>query len=255
MTMSYKELSRHPRQLLAMTGYTQKEFDALFPYVVKEFETTMRATTLQNTTRRTRAYGVYRNSPLPTMEDKLLFILVSLKQAPTQDVQGALFGMYQPEAHRWIHLLHGVVNQALAAAHELPARPQAAWQATEPTAGTYVHDGTERPIPRPRDAEKQSEMSSGKKKRHTVKNNLLGDSQQNVALLTTTCEGKRHDKRVADEAAYLVPKESILYQDTGFQGVAMEGVTIKQPKKPQRQGIDSRRENGESGDFPDSHPD
>ena len=189
------------------------------------------------------------------MEDKLLFILVSLKQAPTQDVQGALFGMYQPEAHRWIHLLHGVVNQALAAAHELPARPQAAWQATEPTAGTYVHDGTERPIPRPRDAEKQSEMSSGKKKRHTVKNNLLGDSQQNVALLTTTCEGKRHDKRVADEAAYLVPKESILYQDTGFQGVAMEGVTIKQPKKPQRQGIDSRRENGESGDFPDSHPD
>lgn len=61
--MSYKELSRHPRQFLAMTGYTQKEFDALFPYFVKEFETTMRATTLQNTTRRTRADGVYRNSP------------------------------------------------------------------------------------------------------------------------------------------------------------------------------------------------
>ena len=74
-------------------------------------------------------------------------------------------------------------------------------------------------------------MYSGKKKRHTVKNNVIGDSKQKVVLLTETCEGKRHDKRVADEAAYTVPKESTLYQDTGFQGLTMEEVTIKQPKK------------------------
>lgn len=231
MAVSYAELSRHPRQLLAMTGYTQKEFDALFPYFVKEFETTMRTMTLQNTPRRVRAYGVYRNSPLPTLEDKLLFILVYLKQAPTQDVQGSLFGMYQPEAHRWIHLLHEVVNHALAAAQELPARTQAEWQATSPEVGTYFHDGTERPVPRPRDPDTQSEMYSGKKKRHTVKNNVVGDTKQKVVLLTATCEGKRHDKRIADEAAYTVPRESILYQDTGFQGLSLEGVSIKQPKK------------------------
>jgi len=131
----------------------------------------MTTKTLQNTPREARAYCAYENSPLPTMEDKLLFILVYLKQAPTHDVQGALFGMYQPEAHRWIHLLHGVVNQALAAMQALPARTSAAWHATAP---------------------------------------------------------------VADEAAYSVPKESTLYQDTGFQGLTMEGVTIKQPKKIER---------------------
>lgn len=231
MALSYTELSRHPRQLLAMTGYTQQEFDALLPFFVKEFETTMRTTTLQNTPRRVRVYGVYGNSPLPTMADKLLFILVYLKQAPTQDVQGALFGMDQPEAHRWIHLLHEVVNQALAAAHELPARTQAEWQATAPEAGTYFHDGTERPVPRPREPAAQSELYSGKKKRHTVKNNVVGNTKPKVVLLPAMCEGKRHDKRVADEAADTVPPESMLYQDTGFQGLSVEGVTMKQPKK------------------------
>jgi len=231
MALSYQEVARQPRRLLALTGYTPEEFVALLPHFVKEFTSTMTTTTLQNTPREVRGYSAYENSPLPTMEDKLLFILVYLKQAPTQEVQGALFGMYQPEAHRWIHLLHGVVNQALAAARELPARTVTAWHATEPPAGTYFHDGTERPIPRPRQADKQVEMYSGKKKRHTIKNNVVGDTTQKVVLLTETCAGKRHDKRVADETGYTVPKASTLYQDTGFQGFTMEGVTIKQPKK------------------------
>jgi len=231
MGLSYQEVAPHPRRLLALTGYTPEEFEALLPHFVKEFLSTMTTTTLQNTPREIRAYSGYENSPLPTMEDKLFFILVYLKQAPSQELQGALFGMYQPEAHRWIHLLHDVVNQALAMLKELPARTAAAWQAAAPLVGTYFHDGTERPIPRPRQAAQQVEMYSGKKKRHTVKNNVVGDTQHKVVLLTETCEGKRHDKRVADEAAYTVPERSTLYQDTGFQGFTLDGVRIKQPKK------------------------
>lgn len=158
MAVSYQDVAQHPRRLLALTGYTQPEFVALLPHFVKEFMSTMTTTTLQNTPREVRTYCAYENSPIPTMEDKLFFILVYLKQAPTQEVQGALFGMYQPEAHRWIHLLHGVVNQALAALKELPARTAAAWQVTAPQPGTYFHDGTERPIPRPRKADKQVEL-------------------------------------------------------------------------------------------------
>jgi hypothetical protein len=231
MALSYQDVVQHPRRLLALTGYTEQEFIALLPHFATEFTTAMTTTTLQNTPREVRTYCAYENSPLPTMEDKLFFILVYLKQAPTQEVQGALFGMYQPEANRWIHLLHDLVNQALAAINELPARTAAEWQATTPVAGTYFHDGTERPIPRPRDADKQVEMYSGKKKRHTIKNNVVGDMTQKVVLLTASCEGKRHDKRIADETGYTVPKASTLYQDTGFQGFIMDGVTIKQPQK------------------------
>jgi len=69
-----------------------------------------------------RRYVPYRNSTLPTMEDKLLFILVYLKQAPTQEVQGSLFGMRQSKANMWIHLLHPVLNRALAQTGDMPKR-------------------------------------------------------------------------------------------------------------------------------------
>ncbi len=56
------------------------------------------------------------------MEDKLLFILVYLKQAPTQEVQGSLFGITQSKANTWIHVLHAVLNRALATHGDLPKR-------------------------------------------------------------------------------------------------------------------------------------
>lgn len=52
--------------------------------------------------------------------------------------------------------------------------------------------------------------------------------------MTPTCEGKKHDKKAADEAAYTLPEGSILIQDTGFQGFTLSGVVILQPKKKPR---------------------
>jgi hypothetical protein len=46
----------------------------------------------------------------------------ALKQNPIQEVQGQLFGMSQSNANKWIHLLHTVLNQALAQQELLPAR-------------------------------------------------------------------------------------------------------------------------------------
>lgn len=57
-----------------------------------------------------------------------------------------------------------------------------------------------------------------------------------MIFLTPTCEGKKHDKRVADEAGYRLPAGSRLYQDTGFQGFSLDGVAILQPKKKPKGG-------------------
>ena len=74
------------------------------------------------------------------------------------------------------------------------------------------------------------------KKQHTLKNNLVINAQCKVIVLTPSCEGKKHDKKVADEAGYSVPIGSQLYQDTGFQGFELFGVTIIQPKKKPKGG-------------------
>ena len=65
---------------------------------------------------------------------------------------------------------------------------------------------------------------------------IIINAQCKVVLLTPSCEGKKHDKRIADSAGYTVPVGSQLYQDTGFQGFNLSGVTIIQPKKRPKGG-------------------
>ena len=94
-------------------------------------------------------------------------------------------------------------------------------------------ENLERPIQRPKDQGTQKAHYSGKKKQHTVKNNLMINTDSKVVFLTASYEGRIHDKRIADMAGYSPPPGSILYQDTGFQGFTCPQVKIIQPaKKP-----------------------
>ncbi len=100
----------------------------------------------------------------------------------------------------------------------------------------FFHDGTERPIQRPKDAQVQKTYYSGKKKQHTIKNNLVSNAACKVVLLTPSFEGRIHDKQIADTTGYTVPSGSTLYQDSGFQGFTRPGVNVIQPKKKPRGG-------------------
>ena len=74
------------------------------------------------------------------------------------------------------------------------------------------------------------------KKTHSVKNNIITDMMGKVVFLSDTHEGKKHDKKIADEEGYKFPEGSQLWQDTGFQGFKPEGVEVYQPKKKLREG-------------------
>ena len=192
------------------------------------------AYTLEGKKRSKRHYVEYCNSPLRRIEDKLLFIVVYLRKATTQDIFGEVFKMSQPVANKWIHILHPCLNQALAAVGEMPARNVQELQLAPEKGQLFFQDGTERPIQRPKDPEIQAIFYSGKKKRHCIKNNVLINRQAKITLLTPTCEGKKHDKKIADETRLVLPEGSILAQDTGFQGYALANVTMIQPMKKPR---------------------
>ena len=119
---SYEDVIQRAGSLRSLTGLTEKEFQALLPHVEQAFEAYMGNRTIDGHPRTSRRYSTYETCPLPTMTDKLLFILTYVKQNPIQEVQGQLFGMSQSNAHKWIHLLHPVLNQALADQGLLPAR-------------------------------------------------------------------------------------------------------------------------------------
>ena len=100
----------------------------------------------------------------------------------------------------------------------------------------FYHDGTERPIQRPVDADEQAEYYSGKKKCHSVKDILLIDDACGIRFLSGTYPGKWHEKSIVDDAQYRLPAGSVLYQDMGFQGFTVAGVVIQQPTKKPRGG-------------------
>src|ERR671924_399073 len=119
---SYEEVTQRAGSLRSMTGLTEQEFQALLPPFEQAFVAYMHDHTIDGQPRTVRRYRTSDTCPLPTIADKLLFMLTYVKQNPIQEVQGQLFGMSQSHANKWIHVLHPVLNQALADQDMLPAR-------------------------------------------------------------------------------------------------------------------------------------
>ena len=69
-----------------------------------------------------RQFTVNKNSPLPTPEERLFFILTYLKAYALQVVQGRLFGMMQGKAKQGIHILLPALLAALRTLGDAPTR-------------------------------------------------------------------------------------------------------------------------------------
>jgi hypothetical protein len=136
--LRYEEVTQRAGSVRALTGLTEVEFQALLAHFEQAFTTYMHDRTIDGHPRTSRRYSTYGSCPLPTIADKLLFILTYVKQNPIQKVQGQLFGTSQSNANAWIHVLHSVLNQALADQELLPARTAAEFAAMFET---HVTDG------------------------------------------------------------------------------------------------------------------
>jgi len=78
-------------------------------------------------------------------------------------MQAALFGRSPPKANIWIHFLSPILKSALVTQGEVPARSMKELKMEE-NPPVFLHDGTERPIRRPKEEEQQKAFYSGKKK-------------------------------------------------------------------------------------------
>lgn len=232
----YCELKKKPAVFQSFTGLKPKAYETLLTSFHQAYEDDLDDRDAKRKQKRQRQRGGGRQGSLKTMADKLLFILFYFKFYPVQEVQGYFFGMGQSQAWEWIHRLTPILNQALGNEKQLPARKSQDIEhiLVRCPGLEFIIDGTERPIRRPKDKKRQKQYYSGKKKRHTIKNNVVSDKRsRKIKVLSPTCEGKKHDKKLADEQDILFPPGSKLWQDTGFQGYEPENVTLYQPtKKP-----------------------
>src|SRR5262245_55036579 len=121
-TLRFADLQTRSTEVLNLTSLTLDEFRQLVPPFEAAFQAHMAQWCLDGQPRTARRYTTYKNCPLPTPEDRLLFILVYLKTYPLQVVQGRLFGMGQSKAHQWIHVLLVVLRATLRALGDAPTR-------------------------------------------------------------------------------------------------------------------------------------
>jgi hypothetical protein len=105
-----------------LTSLTLDEFRRWVPPFETAFQAHMAHWRLDGPPRTARPYTTDMNCPLPSPEERLLFLLVDWKTSPLQVVQGRLFGMGQRQAHQGIHGLVVVLRAARRALGAVPPR-------------------------------------------------------------------------------------------------------------------------------------
>jgi len=120
--LRYQDIKTKAYRILDLTSLTVDEFEQFVPPFEAAFVRHMRAWTMEGKPRSGRRYSQYTNCPLPTPEDRLLFILSYLKVAALQVAHGAMFEMSQSNANKWLHVLLPVLEQTLIDLGDLPAR-------------------------------------------------------------------------------------------------------------------------------------
>lgn len=120
--LRYSEIVGRAEKVLDFTSLTEAEFQALVPPFEQAFLAHMSDWRLDGKRRGRRTYTTYQNCPLPTPEDRLLFILSYLKSNALQVFHGQLFGMPQNKANQWIHTLLPVLRATFEQLGDAPAR-------------------------------------------------------------------------------------------------------------------------------------
>ena len=159
---------RDERQMKALTGLSQAPFDSLLPVFSDIYRATQQQTYeegLQSGTRRRRPGGGSKGK-LPTLVEKLQFVLYSYKTYPTFDVLGTPFAMARSKANENLHKLSPILYDTLVHRERMPYREWATpedWQAALQGVDRLLIDATARAYHRSADDAKQREPYRGKK--------------------------------------------------------------------------------------------
>jgi len=220
--MRIERVLQYPRLMLALTGLTPEEFLALLP----AFETLLQSRkkdAYYRNPKRERKPGGGRKGFLKSPRDKLFFILFYYKCYPTYDVVSFLWDCNRANAFRRQRAQTKLLEATLKRKLVLPKRQlrnvEEFFEAF-PEAKEVFLDGTERPIQRPQNTERQKANYSGKKKRHTRKNLIMSDRKKRIGFLSKTVEGKQHDFSILKGLGLpeCIPKQVKQRVDLGFQG-------------------------------------
>jgi DDE superfamily endonuclease/Helix-turn-helix of DDE superfamily endonuclease len=226
---NYEKLRRKPSSFRMFTGLSAVEFDRL----VADLEPVWVTRKAKRSTRRPRQRkaGAGRKAKL-LFVDRLLVTLLYYRTYVTQEFVGFLFGVDKGTVSRTVHEL----SLCMAGVFRIPEKKVRI--DPDDIEAVFV-DATEQPVHRPKRRQRRS--YSGKKKRHTVKHQIVvtrkrkgpGETQRvRIKAVSKSTKGRVHDKKLYDGSRLRIPNGVPKSGDSGYQGSDLQ-VPTKKPRKGQ----------------------
>jgi hypothetical protein len=237
--INIQRVLKNPRAMSALTGVSATEFIQLLPEFINAWKNAKRYQHRKHAS--IRKIGGGRWGFLRSMEEKLFYVLFYYKCYPTYDLLGIIYDCNRSNACRRQFELGNLLEKTLGRKLVLPERKMRKLEEffkAFPEAREVFIDGTERPVQRPKDKEKQKENYSGKKKKHTRKNIVITDKKKRIGFLSKTEGGKNHDFPMLKKYAspLNMPPKIKKHIDLGFKGFDKQfpGHNLSMPKRKPR---------------------
>ncbi|WP_197985111.1 IS5 family transposase [Leptolyngbya sp. Cla-17] len=171
-----------------------------------------------------------------SVEDQLLVVLEYWREYRTQFHIATTWGMSESAVCRLIQKVEGLLTNS--DQFRLPGKKQLYQNAS--TWSVVAVDVTESPIERP--PKKQRGYYSGKKKRHTLKAQVVVNQATGQIICTAFGKGRVHDFRLFKLHRLPMLPEQLCLADRGYQGMAKLHPCSCTPTKKPRKGKLSKAE-------------
>ena len=197
MALIHAAVAKKPLIFLRTTGISVEQFGEIVKKVEPEWERAIEA--------KKKRHG--RTGNLKTLSDKLLALLIYYRTYITHEFVGYLVGLDNSNICRLFKRLEPIL------ARKIPIKKDRTL--TQDELIKILADVTEQPTQRPKN--KQKKYYSGKKKRHTLKAEIVIQDDGKILSVSKTATGRKHDFRIRKEGKP-PPGNSEKYADSGYQG-------------------------------------
>jgi transposase len=247
--LTYETLRQHPRAFRSLTGHTPEQFAALFADFAPAHQQRRAAalTTRRRGLPRQRAVGAgskYRHD----LRTRLLMTLFWARVYPSLEVVGFFFALDKTNVHDSINDILATLDTLAAFPFERPTKERKKLHSAGAVMDAFpevrlVIDAKEQRIQRPKsskDEDRQKPYYSGKKKCHTLKNEIAVQPDGRIGAISASVPGGSiHDLtllRGTDLIGRLDPASEAAMVDKGYDGIRKDypAHTIYQPFKARR---------------------
>jgi DDE superfamily endonuclease/Helix-turn-helix of DDE superfamily endonuclease len=217
-------LSRKPILFKSFTSLSVQEFDDIYDKkITKRYHDHELQRLSSKRKDRERDIGPGRPFKLD-VKDRFVMLLVYYRLYITYTLAGFLFDLDQSNICRNIQKIESLIKECLPLPQKIYNKTKKRLRTPDEVEQYFPGflafiDSTEQQIPRPVDKKRRKAYYSGKKKRHTIKNQIMVNNRGFIIHKTNHKRGCRHDYDIYKNNHPVTPKEVVNVFDLGYLGV------------------------------------